>query len=216
MILVAEITPRLSLLGGLGAADSIRPGAKRAVARLNEQHIMTMILSGDNESAARKVGAEVGIGNVIAGVQPDGKAAEVVALQGQGHVVAMVGDGINDAPALAAADIGIAMGGGADVAMEAAGITLMRDESGLIADAIDISRATARRIRQNLFWAFVYNVVALPIAALGLLNPAVAGAAMAMSSVSVISNALLLRRWRPESDFKSDFNSDVVSGESTK
>ena len=216
MILVAEITPRLSLLGGLGAADSIRPGAKRAVARLNEQHIMTMILSGDNESAARKVGAEVGIGNVIAGVQPDGKAAEVVALQGQGHVVAMVGDGINDAPALAAADIGIAMGGGADVAMEAAGITLMRDEPGLIADAIDISRATARRIRQNLFWAFVYNVVALPIAALGLLNPAVAGAAMAMSSVSVISNALLLRRWRPESDFKSDFNSDVVSGESTK
>ena len=216
LILVAEITPRLSLLGGLGAADSIRPGAKRAVARLNEQHIMTMILSGDNESAARKVGAEVGIGNVIAGVQPDGKAAEVVALQGQGHVVAMVGDGINDAPALAAADIGIAMGGGADVAMEAAGITLMRDEPGLIADAIDISRATARRIRQNLFWAFVYNVVALPIAALGLLNPAVAGAAMAMSSVSVISNALLLRRWRPESDFKSDFNSDVVSGESTK
>jgi Cu+-exporting ATPase len=143
------------------------------------------------------VADQVGITQVIAGVRPDGKAGQVMALRNQGHVVAMVGDGINDAPALAAADIGIAMGGGSHVAMEAAGITLMRDEPGLIADAIDISRATARRIRQNLFWAFVYNLVALPVAALGLLNPAVAGAAMAFSSVSVISNALLLRRWRP-------------------
>ncbi|MDP6689988.1 MAG: heavy metal translocating P-type ATPase [Alphaproteobacteria bacterium] len=198
LIQVAALTPAPRLLGCLGAADAVRPGAARAVERLHEQHIETSILSGDNETATRRIGGQVGIENVIAGVQPDGKAGEVVRLRGQGHVVAMVGDGINDAPALAAADIGIAMGGGADVAMEAAGITLMRDEPGLIADAMAISRATARRIRQNLFWAFIYNVVALPVAAAGLLNPAVAGAAMAMSSVSVISNALLLRRWRPE------------------
>ncbi len=198
LIHLAQTSPEPQYLGRLGAADTARPGVARAVARLHDQHIQTAILSGDNEQAARGIAEDVGIETVIAGVQPDGKAGEVMGLRGQGHVVAMVGDGINDAPALAAADIGIAMGGGAHVAMEAAGITLMRDEPGLIADAIDISRATARRIRQNLFWAFIYNVVALPVAALGLLNPAVAGGAMALSSVSVISNALLLRRWRPD------------------
>ncbi len=197
LIHVAEVSPSTIYLGCLGAADAPRAGAAAAVARLQGQGIATIMLSGDNQAAAQGVADQVGITQVIAGVRPDGKAGQVMALRNQGHVVAMVGDGINDAPALAAADIGIAMGGGAHVAMEAAGITLMRDEPGLIVDAIDISRATARRIRQNLFWAFVYNLVALPVAALGLLNPAVAGAAMAFSSVSVISNALLLRRWRP-------------------
>ena len=197
LIHVAEISPSKVYLGCLGAADAPRAGAAAAVARLRGQGVAIIMLSGDNQAAAQGVADQVGITQVIAGVLPDGKAGQVTALRIQGHVVAMVGDGINDAPALAAADIGIAMGGGAHVAMEVSSITLMRDEPGLIADAIDISRATARRIRHNLFWAFVYNLVALPVAALGLLNPAVAGAAMAFSSVSVISNALLLRRWRP-------------------
>ena len=200
---VGVLTPAPLYVGWLGAADSLRPGSPGAVARLQAMGIETVILSGDNEAAARTIGDQVNIDKVIAGVQPDGKAGVVMRLRDRGHVVAMVGDGINDAPALAAADIGIAMGGGTHVAMEAAGITLMRDEPGLIADAISISRATAARIRQNLFWAFVYNIVALPVAALGLLNPAVAGGAMALSSVSVISNALLLRRWRPLSDGNS-------------
>ena len=195
---MAVVAPKLSYLGTLGMSDSLRPGAVKAVARLKAQGIETVILSGDNQAAARAVAHEIGISKIISGVQPEGKAGEVVRLRNDGHVVAMVGDGINDAPALAAADIAIAMGGGAHVAMEAAGITLMRDDPQLIADAIEISRAVARCIRQNLFWAFVYNIVALPLAALGLLNPAVAGAAMAMSSVSVIFNALLLRRWKPE------------------
>ncbi len=198
LIHVAEVAPKLSYLGTLGMSDSLRPGAAKAVAQLKAQGIKAAILSGDNQAATRAVANEIGISEIIAGVQPEGKAREVVRLRNEGHVVAMVGDGINDAPALAAADIAISMGGGAHVAMEAAGITLMRDDPQLIADAIEISRAVARCIRQNLFWAFVYNIVALPVAALGLLNPAVAGAAMALSSVSVIFNALLLRRWKPE------------------
>ena len=198
LIHVAEVSPSNVYLGYLGAADAPRAGAAAAVARLRGQGIAIIMLSGDNQAAAQGVADQVGITQVIAGVLPDGKAGQVMALRNQGHVVAMVGDGINDAPALAAADIGIAMGGGAHVAMEAAGITLMRDEPGLIADAIDISRATARRIRQNLFWAFIYNVIGIPLAAMGMLTPAIAAAAMAMSSVSVVSNSLLLRRWKPK------------------
>ena len=141
--------------------------------------------------------AELGIERVLAGVLPDGKAAEVRRLQAEGRHVGMVGDGVNDAPALAAADIGIAIGTGADVAIETAGITLMRGDPLLIADAIAVSRATYNKIRQGLFWAFIYNVIGMPAAALGLLSPVIAGAAMALSSLSVVSNALLLRRWRP-------------------
>ena len=152
------------------------------------------MMTGDNQRTAQVVADEVGIDEVVAGVLPEQKAAEVARLQGTGRRVAMVGDGINDAPALAAADIGIAMGTGTDVAMETAGITLMRGDPSLLADAVGVSRATYTKIRQNLFWAFIYNIIGIPLAALGLLSPA--GAAMAFSSVSVVSNSLLLRRWR--------------------
>ena len=145
--------------------------------------------------SAQAVGKALGIGQIVAEVLPADKAEKVSALRRQGRRVAMVGDGINDAPALAAADVGIAMATGTDVAMHTAGITLMRGDPALVADALDISRRTYSKIRQNLFWAFIYNVVGLPLAALGLLNPVVAGAAMAFSSVSVVGNALLLRRW---------------------
>ena len=159
--------------------------------------IRTVLLTGDNKATAAAVAAGLGIRDVRAEVLPDGKAAEIARLQREGHHVAMVGDGVNDAPALAQADLGIAMGGGSDVAVQAAGITLMRGDPSLIADAIAISRATRRKIRQNLFWAFAYNVIGIPLAGLGLLSPVIAGAAMAFSSVSVVANALLLRRWRP-------------------
>jgi len=155
------------------------------------------MLTGDNERTARAVAADIGLTDVFAGVLPDDKAAEINRLQDNGsNVVAMVGDGINDAPALAAADVGIAMGTGTDVAMHTAGITLMRGDPLLIADAIRASRASYRKIWQNLFWAFIFNIIAIPLAAAGFLSPAVAGGAMSMSSVSVVSNALLLRRWR--------------------
>jgi Cu+-exporting ATPase len=154
------------------------------------------MLTGDNRAAAEAVGRALGVSRVIAEVLPEDKAREIVSLHTQGRTVAMVGDGINDAPALAAADVGFAMGTGTDVAMHTAGVTLMRPEPTLIADAISISRATRRKIRQNLFWAFVYNTVGIPLAASGFLTPMFAGAAMALSSVSVVTNALLLRRWR--------------------
>jgi Cu+-exporting ATPase len=161
------------------------------------------MISGDNRAAALAMGAKLGLceDEVRAEVLPGDKAAQVAALrQGEGgrpRVVAMVGDGVNDAPALAAADVGLAMATGTDVAMHAAGITLMRGDLRLVAGALSISDRTVRKIRQNLFWAFAYNVAGIPLAALGFLNPVVAGAAMALSSVSVMTNALLLRRWRP-------------------
>ncbi len=184
------------VLGIIAAADQIKGSAKAAIARLKEIGVRAVMLTGDNERTALAVAREIGIDTVIAGVLPDDKAAEVRKLQDGKHVVAMVGDGINDAPALAAADVGIAMGTGTDVAMHTAGITLMRGDPLLIADAIRASRATYRKIWQNLFWAFIFNIIAIPLAGAGFLTPAVAGGAMSLSSVSVVSNALLLRRWR--------------------
>jgi len=156
------------------------------------------MISGDNRGAALAMGARLGLSvdEVMAEVLPADKAAKVAALREGGHTVVMVGDGVNDAPALAAADVGMAMGTGTDVAMHAAGITLMRGDVGLVASALDISHRTVIKIRQNLFWAFAYNVAGIPLAALGYMSPVVAGAAMALSSVSVVTNALLLKRWR--------------------
>ncbi|WP_173862646.1 cation-translocating P-type ATPase [Zoogloea sp. LCSB751] len=184
-------------LGLFAFGDRLRPTAAAAVRRLRSLGIQTALITGDNAGSARRVAAETGVDSHSAQVLPAGKARAVEALKREGHRVAMVGDGINDAPALAAADIGIAMGGGADAAIHAAGITLMRGDPALVAASIDISRRTYAKMRQNLFWASIYNVVCLPLAALGLLNPVAAGAAMALSSVSVVANALLLRRWRP-------------------
>lgn len=186
-----------ALAGVIELTDPIRIEAEAAVTQLREHGIAVAMLSGDAEGVAKRVGDTLGIDRVDAAMRPDDKVSAVRRARADGRIVAMVGDGVNDAPALAAADVGLAMGSGVDVALEAAGITLMRSDPRLVAAALDISRATWRKIQQNLFWAFVYNVVGLPVAALGLLNPALAGAAMALSSVSVVSNALLLRRWRP-------------------
>ncbi|MBV6321051.1 heavy metal translocating P-type ATPase [Duganella violaceipulchra] len=186
------------LLGLLAFGDRVKPQARAALEALHAMHIQTILLTGDNQGSADAVGKELGIGRIIANMLPADKAATVAGLKTVGACIAMVGDGINDAPALAAADVGIAMSSGTDVAMHAAGITLMRGDPALVAAAISISRRSYSKIRQNLFWAFIYNLVGIPLAAFGLLNPMVAGAAMALSSVSVISNALLLRRWKPD------------------
>ncbi len=177
--------------------DTLKPGARAAIERLSRMGVTSALVTGDNEGSANSVAAALGIDEVHAQVLPSDKARVVHDLKiRKSSVVAMAGDGINDAPALAAADIGIAMATGTDVAMHAAGITLMRGDPALVADAIDISRRTWRKIQQNLFWAFVYNLIGIPLAAFGLLNPMIAGAAMAFSSVSVVTNALLLRTWR--------------------
>ncbi|AYM98289.1 copper-translocating P-type ATPase [Acidovorax sp. 1608163] len=202
------------VLALLAFGDEPKPGAREALAALKARGIRTVMISGDNrgaaEAMARRLGLDPAAGEVMAEVLPGDKAQQIRLLQ-QGnvadvktagasaprrHIVAMVGDGVNDAPALAAADVGMAMGNGTDVAMHAAGITLMRGDPMLVAAALDISHRTVRKIRQNLFWAFAYNVAGIPLAALGYLSPVVAGAAMALSSVSVMANALLLKRWR--------------------
>ena len=194
--LVRRAAGRPQLLGLLAFGDTVKPSARQAVSRLQRLGIRTVMLTGDNEGSARAVAAELGIEEVRAQVLPGDKAAVVRELRAAGRVVAMVGDGINDAPALAAADVGIAMSAGTDVAMETAGITLMRGDPRLVADSLDVSRRTYAKIRQGLFWAFAYNVLGIPLAALGLLSPVIAGGAMAFSSVSVVANALTLRRWR--------------------
>jgi Cu+-exporting ATPase len=183
------------LLGMLAFGDALKPESREAIERLHAAGIRTVMLSGDNHGSARHIADQLGIDEVHAQVLPEGKAAIVAALRAGGERVAMVGDGINDAPALAAADIGVAMGNGSDVAMHSAGVTLMRGDPRLLVDAIDISRRTYGKIRQNLFWAFVFNAIGVPLAAFGQLNPMIAGAAMAFSSVSVVGNALLLKRW---------------------
>ena len=192
---LADVTATPRLVGLLAFGDALKAGAAAAVQALHAAGVHSVLVTGDNRGSADAVGRALGITRVEAEVLPEHKAEIVATLKQGGHVVAMVGDGINDAPALAAADVGIAMATGTDVAMHAAGVTLMRGDPALIADAIDISRRTYAKIRQNLFWAFAYNVVGIPLAAAGLLNPMIAGAAMAFSSVSVVTNALLLRRW---------------------
>lgn len=185
-------------------SDEPKPGTLLALSALRSRHIRTVMISGDNQGAAEAMARRIGLrpeaGEVMAQVLPGDKAAKVMDLKRGGHTVAMVGDGVNDAPALAAADVGMAManpGGGTDVAMHAAGITLMRGDPLLVAAALDISKRTVSKIRQNLFWAFAYNAAGIPLAALGYLSPVMAGAAMALSSVSVMGNALLLKRWKP-------------------
>jgi len=182
--------------GYIAVADTVKESSRKAVLRLRSLGIQVRMATGDNERTAAAIAQQVGIEHVIAGVLPEQKAAEIQRLQQQGHKVAMVGDGINDAPALAAADVGIAIGTGTDVAVETSDVTLMRGDLNGIADAIELSRATMRNIRQNLFWALAYNAIGIPIAAAGLLAPWVAGAAMAASSVSVVLNALRLQRLR--------------------
>ena len=194
---IADLTDRPALLGVMAFGDAPRPEAAEAVAQLKQRGIRTVVLTGDNRAAAEAIGAKLGIDEVRAEVLPADKA-EAMSSLGKTYRTAMVGDGVNDAPALAAARLGIAMGSGTDVAMHAAGVTLMRPDPRLVGAAIDISRRTYAKIRQNLFWAFVYNVVGIPLAALGILTPVIAGAAMALSSVSVVANALLLKRWKPE------------------
>lgn len=194
---LAQLGAAPRLLAMLAFADTPKPTARQAVAALRNMGVATVMLTGDGPGAARAIATAVGIDQVEAEILPQDKAAAIARLRAAGNVVAMVGDGINDAPALAAADVGIAMATGTDVAMETAAIALLRGDPALVAAAIDVSRRTTAKIRQGLFWAFAYNIVGIPLAAAGLLSPMLAGAAMALSSVSVVANALLLRRWSP-------------------
>ena len=200
---MAQRTPAgLTLRALMAFGDEPKPGTKEALALLRQRGIKTIMVTGDNRGAAEAMARRIGLrpeeGEVMAEVLPGDKAALIAKLKEGNHTVAMVGDGVNDAPALAAADVGMAMSNGTDVAMHAASITLMRGDLALVAAALDISDRTVAKIRQNLFWAFAYNVAGIPLAAFGFLNPVVAGAAMALSSVSVMGNALLLKRWKPE------------------
>lgn len=186
-----------ALLGMLAFGDEIKAASYAAVSSLRLNKIQTLLLTGDNRMSGERVAQALGLDKVLAEQTPESKAVTVAALRQKDRVVAMVGDGINDAPALAAADVSFAMSTGTDVAMHTADITLMRSDPSLVADTIDISRRTYSKIKQNLFWAFIYNLLGIPLAAFGLLSPVIAGAAMAFSSVSVVTNALTLKRWKP-------------------
>ena len=186
------------ILGVIAVADTIKENSISAITALKKEKVEVIMLTGDNERTARAIAKQLGIENVIANVLPAEKAGVIKDLQAKGQVVAMVGDGINDAPALAQADIGIAIGGGSDVAKETGGIILVRDDVRDVVAGIRLSRATMKKIRQNLFWAFAYNTVGIPIAALGLLNPIIAAAAMALSSLSVVTNSAMLKRVKIE------------------
>ena len=188
--------PFTNVANGCATGGSALAASQQAIARLHALGIQTVMLTGDNPGSAQAVAQALGIDEVHAQLLPDDKARIIGELRNRGDVVAMVGDGLNDAPSLVAADVGLAVSTGTDVAMEAAGITLMRGDPRLVADAIDVSRRTYGKIKQGLFWAFVYNTLGIPLAAFGMLSPVVAGAAMAFSSVSVVLNALTLRRWR--------------------
>lgn len=197
--LAIEENAEKKLLGLLAFGDVLRSSSARAVSRLQDMGIRTVLLTGDNHVSAEVIAKGLGMSGVFAEQTPQTKANVISELRQGKQVIAMVGDGINDAPALALADVSFAMSSGTDVAMHTADITLMRADPGLVADTIVISRRTYRKIRQNLFWAFIYNLIGIPLAAFGLLNPVIAGSAMAMSSVCVVTNALALRRWRPSS-----------------
>lgn len=202
-------TGMANALGMIAFSDPVKPQSKMTIERLRQMGIKTLMITGDNKGSATKVARELGIDEVRSEVLPSDKARIIQELRTKGEIVAMVGDGINDAPALAAAHVGMAMSTGTEVAMHTAGITLMRGNPLLIPDTFEISRKTYRKIQQNLFWAFIYNVLGISFAALGFLNPMIAGAAMALSSVSVLSNSLLLKRWQPSSQ---QFNRKAIQG----
>ena len=193
---VIVLAKKSGVIGLLAIADKLRPSSASAIAQLKAMGIEVVMLTGDNQATAQAIALQAGIDHFRAEVLPQHKAEEVQKIRAQGKIVGMAGDGINDAPALAAADVSFAISSGSDIAIEAADITLMRNDLNSVADAISLSRATLGKIRQNLFFAFIYNILGLPLAAFGMLNPVIAGAAMAMSSVSVVSNSLLLKRWK--------------------
>ena len=192
------------IVGTVAVADTIKEDSVRAIAELEGMGLKTTMLTGDNIRTAEAIGKKVGISRVLAEVLPDQKVAEIQRLQQKGETVAMVGDGINDAPALTAADVGIAIGTGTDIAIESADVTLVRGDLSSVVTAIKLSRKTFGKIKQNLFWAFFYNVVALPLAMIGLAHPALAEVSMAISSITVVTNANLLRRVRVRPEYKEE------------
>ena len=199
VVIAKKVSDTYKIIGYIKIADQLRSTSVQAVKRLKSMGIEVMMLTGDNYATATAIARQVGITNYRAEVLPQDKAAEIERIRNSGKFIAMVGDGINDAPALAAADVSFAIGSGSDIAIETADITLVRNDLMSVADAVSLSKKTLDKIRQNLFFAFIYNVLGIPLAAVGLLNPVIAAAAMAMSSVSVVANSLLLKRWRPNS-----------------
>ena len=198
------------LLGWIVLADELRLTSAAALARLAELGIEPVMLSGDSAAAVERIAAEVGIRRWKAGVLPQEKAEEIERLRGEGRKVGMAGDGVNDAPALAKADVSFALAAGSGAALDVADVALMKNDLAAIADAIALSRATLAKIRQNLFFAFIYNVLGIPLAAAGMLNPIVAGAAMALSSVSVVGNSLWLNRWKPSNSKSKEWTAKVA------